>query len=110
MFGSGPDQRKVALDAKFSMSIEKADIDSEAEIDGEAPETSQQGHPIRDNLYHKMHTYRDALVGTKAAVILYPGTEWRFMSTQGDLKSKNFVCLMFLTGKRQKNMKKMSLL
>jgi predicted component of viral defense system (DUF524 family) len=28
---------------------------------------------------YKMHTYRDALVGTQAAVILYPGTKSVFM-------------------------------
>jgi uncharacterized protein len=70
--------RKVVLDAKFSMLITEIEVVSDSEIDGEQTSANQEGYPVREDLY-KMHTYRDALVGTQAAVILYPGTKSFFM-------------------------------
>jgi predicted component of viral defense system (DUF524 family) len=87
--------RRVVLDAKFSMNIHEVEFANDAEIDGEeslgdsehrpisgGDRVIREGTPVRDNLY-KMHAYRDALVGTQAAVILYPGTQTIFMPTIG---------------------------
>jgi len=79
--GENP-SRQVVLDAKFSMSVTEKELENDNEIDGEQNSVVREGYPIRENLY-KMHTYRDALVGTQAAVILYPGTETLFMTIEG---------------------------
>jgi predicted component of viral defense system (DUF524 family) len=71
--------RQVVLDAKFSMQVgeEKLVI----AINGEETLVREE-HPVRETLY-KMHTYRDALVGTHAALVVYPGDRPVFMPTQG---------------------------
>lgn len=74
-------KRQVILDAKFSMSITEKELEDENKIEDDPSSTIREGYPIRDNLY-RMHTYRDALHGTQAAVILYPGTQSIFMSVK----------------------------
>lgn len=71
--------RQVVLDAKFSMQISEYEL--EGDIDGES-QVVRNEHPLPENLY-KMHTYRDALAGTQAAVIIYPGNKPVFMPTHG---------------------------
>jgi len=71
--------RQVVLDAKFSMQVgeEKLVI----AINGEETVIREE-HPVRETLY-KMHTYRDALLGTRAALVVYPGDQPVFMPTHG---------------------------
>lgn len=70
--------RKVVLDAKFRMTVDEREL----EIEDDEVTTSRTATPLRDDLY-KMHTYRDALVGVQAAVVLYPGTLPIFMPVNG---------------------------
>ena len=74
-------KRQVVLDAKFSMYITEKELEDENKIEDESSSAIREGNPIRENLY-RMHTYRDALHGTQAAVILYPGTQSTFMSVK----------------------------
>jgi uncharacterized protein len=91
-----PDQSKVVLDAKFSMWIEEKELMSEAEIEVEddTVQVTREARPVREDL-NKMHTYRDALVGTLAAVVLYPGTVSMFMPLSGKRKQINLQELLF---------------
>jgi predicted component of viral defense system (DUF524 family) len=82
--------RKVVLDAKFSMNITTSEQENNKEIDGEEPMTVREGHPVREDLY-KMHTYRDAIMGTNAAVIIFPGTENIFMRVNNRRIHDNFL-------------------
>ena len=81
--------RKVVLDAKFSMNITITEQENDKEIEGEEPMTFREGHPAREDLY-KMHTYRDAIMGTNAAVIIFPGTEDIFMRFNNRRIRNNF--------------------
>lgn len=94
-----PDKTKVILDAKFSMWVDENELVIGAEIEGEGDiiEAIREGHPIRRDLY-KMHTYRDALVGTQAAVIIYPGSENVFMCANQRDRITNFTLHSVLNG------------
>jgi len=81
----GVDGTLVILDAKFSMQVEETGLAGDAVIDGEddPPQENRVGTPVREDLY-KMHTYRDALTRSVAAVILYPGDVQVFMPNSGN--------------------------
>ena len=96
--------RQVVLDAKFSMQI--SEYEQGSGIDGEAPVVREE-HPVRETLY-KMHTYRDALVGTQAAVVLYPGNKPVFMPVQGK-RVYDFTLQEVLTGKYERLQDKIQL-
>lgn len=67
-----------AFDAKYRMEyLDAADSD----VDDEA--TTYK----RSDLY-KMHTYRDAIKGIRAAFIVYPGTEFVFFEKAGDKRTQ----------------------
>lgn len=95
----GPKNRQVVLDAKFSMVVEEKRFIQGTDISGEEDEVSvvREENPVREDLY-KMHTYRDALVGTNAAVIIYPGTVNVFMSRNN--RERKYDCTLddILTG------------
>ena len=96
--------RQVVLDAKFSIQISEYELGSG--IDGEA-QVVREEHPVRETLY-KMHTYRDALVGTQAAVVLYPGNKTVFMPVQGK-RVYDFALQEVLTGKYERLQDKIQL-
>ena len=92
--------RQVILDAKFSLSIVESEPDSE--INGEGNPGQREEYPVRENL-NKMHTYRDALVGTQAAVILYPGNKPVFMPI-GHKRVRDFTLQEVLTGRYERTL------
>lgn len=85
--------RQVVLDAKFSMQVGEEKL--VVAIDGEEILIREE-HPVRETLY-KMHTYRDALIGTQAALVVYPGSQPVFMPTQGK-RIHNFTLHDILAG------------
>lgn len=96
--------RQVVLDAKFSLRV--SEIELENDIEGETTALREE-HPVREDLY-KMHTYRDALVGTQAAVIVYPGNKPVFMPTQGK-RVHDFTLPEVLTGNYERPQEKIQL-
>lgn len=75
---SGPHAGLHLFDAKFRLdrlAATFADAEDAAEDESERAE-ERRGTFKRADLY-KMHTYRDAIRGTRSVWILYPGTEFR---------------------------------
>ncbi len=71
------DGAKVALDAKFRLAWDAAPLDADVE---------EMADPVArakaDDLV-KMHAYRDAIPGLRAAVVIYPGTVAEFRPVAG---------------------------
>lgn len=81
----GPSPRIHLFDAKFRLDklaalLPAADAGAD-ELAEEAAE-ERRGTFKRADLY-KMHTYRDAIAGTKSVWVLYPGSESRFYACSG---------------------------
>jgi predicted component of viral defense system (DUF524 family) len=77
------DKPEVVFDAKFR--FEMSETTDEA-IDEEMDDAQQKGDMERLAKHAdicKMHTYRDALIGCRAAIILFPGTRGVFYCTNG---------------------------
>jgi uncharacterized protein len=75
---------EVVLDAKFR--LDRPDF-------GEDDETPQ-ARAKREDL-NKMHTYRDAL-GVRAAVVVYPGEDNKFYSSDSDTCAENLLSVILL--------------
>ena len=76
----GPHAGLHLFDAKFK--LDRADtILADGDDDPDAVE-ERRGTFKRADLY-KMHTYRDAIPRARSVWILYPGTDFRFYSTDG---------------------------
>jgi predicted component of viral defense system (DUF524 family) len=74
-----PDGSLIVMDAKFRM---HKPIGLVAEEDGE---TSNLDNPrAKADDLEKMHAYRDAIRGVKAALVLYPGNVAVFRNTDGE--------------------------
>jgi predicted component of viral defense system (DUF524 family) len=71
---------KVAFDAKFRLAWDAAPLDIEEE-DAVDP----VGRAKADDLV-KMHAYRDAIPGLRAAVVIYPGTIAEFRPVFGEAR------------------------
>lgn len=69
------DEARYAFDAKYRVERLPSEEDSQDE----------QSTFVRADLY-KMHTYRDAIKGLKAAFIVYPGSEFIFYERGGDCR------------------------
>jgi predicted component of viral defense system (DUF524 family) len=77
-------QPLVVFDAKFR--FDEKDIQPSQPLEEEMDDAQQEGD-IERLANHadicKMHTYRDALIGCRAAIILFPGTRGVFYCTNG---------------------------
>jgi predicted component of viral defense system (DUF524 family) len=71
----------IVMDAKFRMT--NPALWMGAQID-EPPATGPDAQAYNDNDIKKMHTYRDAIDGVRAAIVLYPGTKPMFRTTNGE--------------------------
>lgn len=73
---------KVGFDAKFRLAWDPKPLDVEAD-DSQDPVARAK----KDDLV-KMHAYRDAIPGLRAAIVVYPGHVARFRSTDGTDRSE----------------------
>lgn len=71
------DGRKIVMDAKFRLDNLH---DLIASGDDDVPAVSAKA---KDADLQKMHTYRDAIAGVTAAIVLYPGSQSGFWSVDG---------------------------
>ena len=79
----GPAGRELHLfDAKFR--LERLDALLPDVDDDDAKVEERRGTFKRADLY-KMHTYRDAIPEARSVWAVYPGTEFRFFTTGGDI-------------------------
>jgi len=87
LHSGGSTPRTHFFDAKFRLDVAQAlpSSDDEAaaeELEAEVAE-GRRGTFKQADLY-KMHTYRDALHAASSVWILYPGTDSRFFTTEGE--------------------------
>ncbi len=52
-------------------------------LEGDADHGEEEPRDYRRSDVYKMHTYRDALPGTRCVFVLYPGDEFRFFGADG---------------------------
>ncbi|MFA0756689.1 MAG: hypothetical protein YPKNTGVA_002215, partial [Candidatus Fervidibacter sp.] len=74
----------VVFDAKFR--FDERDIQPSQPLEEEMDDAQQEGNIERLAKHAdicKMHTYRDALIGCRTAIILFPGTKGIFYCTNG---------------------------
>lgn len=67
-------EREYAFDAKYRLQIDRSLKD----------DSSKSSRHVPADLY-KMHAYRDAILGIKAAFVVYPGTRFIFFARSGEV-------------------------
>jgi uncharacterized protein len=79
----------IVLDAKFRMEKPSELINASSDASDSLPTQK-----AKDDDLVKMHAYRDAILGVRAAVVVYPGTEAMFRAKNGSLLSVDICRLL----------------